>query len=198
VGGRSDAHWVDLALVGSPLNRFGVGSLVAVHSGQGVQVRELRGSLGYAGFTGANLHVGLGRAAVIDSVVVRWPGDATTTHLDVAADTRVELTAALAGRPAPTGPGRPEGPRLHVHPNPANSTFNIGLHLARAGHVCLTVHNALGQQVACLLDGVVGAGVRQVSWDGFNRQQRPAASGVYFLCLRTDRAVVTRRLVLLR
>lgn len=59
-------------------NRDGIGARVELEvAGEPVQVRERIGGGGYLGPPAAQLHVGLGAAVVVDTVVVRWPPPST-------------------------------------------------------------------------------------------------------------------------
>jgi hypothetical protein len=60
-------------------------------------------------------------------------------------------------------------------PNPFNSTTNISFFLARAGHVTLTIYNALGQKMSVVVDGMQSAGSHSVTWDATGQ-----SPGVYF------------------
>jgi photosystem II stability/assembly factor-like uncharacterized protein len=61
------------------------------------------------------------------------------------------------------------------YPNPFNPTTTIGYSLPDRSEVKLTVFNALGQQIALLLDGEMEAGNHTVRFDGTG-----LSSGVYF------------------
>jgi hypothetical protein len=66
------------------------------------------------------------------------------------------------------------------YPNPFNPTTTIQFSLPSASMVTLEVYNILGQQVASLADGIRGAGVSTVVWNGQTSAGLPAATGMYF------------------
>jgi hypothetical protein len=66
-------HWLELRLVGTKSNRDAVGARVTVKAGSQTWIREVNGGNGYAGQSSKRVHVGLGAAAKIDSLEVRWP-----------------------------------------------------------------------------------------------------------------------------
>ncbi len=79
-----------------------------------------------------------------------------------------------------------------VYPNPARDSVSLHFTLAVAGHVCLTVYDALGRRVARLVDTPLGAGTHALTW------HPPAlAAGVYWVSLEagTTRRVQTLSLL---
>ena len=67
-------HWLTISLSGAPPNRDAIGALVTLRAGDARQVREARTASSYLSQGDRRLHFGLGSAAALDSVVVRWPG----------------------------------------------------------------------------------------------------------------------------
>jgi hypothetical protein len=82
---------------------------------------------------------------------------------------------------------------MQNYPNPFNPMTTIRYGLPRKSTPTLAIFNALGQQVALLVDGEQEAGYHDVKFDasGF-------ASGVYFYRLVAGDFVQTRKLLLLR
>ncbi|HEX3526076.1 MAG TPA: CRTAC1 family protein [Thermoanaerobaculia bacterium] len=66
-------HWIELTLVGTKSNRDAIGARVTVRAGANTWIREVNGGNGYASQSSKRVHVGLGTATRIDSLVVRWP-----------------------------------------------------------------------------------------------------------------------------
>ena len=93
------------------------------------------------------------------------------------------------------GRGAPgERPTLEQnYPNPFNPTTFIRYSLSRTTRVSLTISDALGQEVARLVDRVQNTGEYEVRFDGSN-----VASGVYFYTLRAGGLTTTKKLLLLR
>ena len=83
---------------------------------------------------------------------------------------------------------------LHQNfPNPWNPSTTIRYELPKATHVLLTVYDALGREVATLVQGDQEAGYHEVRFDGLG-----LASGVYLYRLTAGEFVQTRRLLLLK
>src|SRR5215467_7107430 len=70
-------NWIELKLIGTKSNRDAVGARVRVDAGGLVQIREVDGGNGYAGESTRRVHFGLGSAAKIDSLEIRWPSGMT-------------------------------------------------------------------------------------------------------------------------
>lgn len=84
--------------------------------------------------------------------------------------------------------------RLHGnYPNPFNAATRVAFSLPRQSRVAITVHNALGQQVAVVDAGEQQAGLREVP------VELPGLpSGVYFYRVQASEFGVTGRMVLVR
>lgn len=84
------------------------------------------------------------------------------------------------------------------YPNPFNPATNITFDLdaSAAGHVSLTVYNALGQEVATLVEGVLSEGSYTFQWNGRHDAGQAAASGIYLYRLRTGNQTATRSMIL--
>ena len=78
------------------------------------------------------------------------------------------------------------------YPNPFNPTTTIRYALPAMSYVTLSVFNALGQQVATLVNDTQDAGYHEVRFDGGS-----LASGVYFYRLKTGDFTQTRKMLLL-
>jgi hypothetical protein len=79
------------------------------------------------------------------------------------------------------------------YPNPFNPSTTIRYELPRASHVTLTVYDALGREVATLVNTVEGPGYKSVQWNA-----GAVASGVYFYRLQAGTIVQTKKLMVVR
>jgi hypothetical protein len=112
-------HWLQVELEGSARpgalgrvsNRDGLGALVLVESGGETQRDTVRTGSSYLSQSMLRLHFGLGRAAAVDRVEVRWPSGIVDRLTGVAADQRIRIregetlpTARPAAAPAAAPP----------------------------------------------------------------------------------------------
>ena len=84
-------HWVLLKLIGTKSNRSAVGAVARVTAGGRSQADEVRAGRGYQSADDLRLHFGLGPAAVIEQIEVRWPSGATNVWTHLSADQIIQL-----------------------------------------------------------------------------------------------------------
>jgi hypothetical protein len=82
----SSNHWIGIKTVGSRSNRDGIGSQVTVKAGTRMLRDEVRSGSSYDSNNDMRLHFGLGLAAKIDSLQVRWPSGLMERFDDVRID----------------------------------------------------------------------------------------------------------------
>jgi hypothetical protein len=78
------------------------------------------------------------------------------------------------------------------YPNPFNPSTNISYSLLASASVSLRIFNALGQEVASLVNERKPAGYYQVTWNA------NVPSGIYFYRLQAGEYVETKKMILLR
>ncbi len=69
----NNAHWIILHLVGVKSNRDGLGTRVKVTTPRGTQHNHATTAVGYNSSSDKRVHFGLGDAAVVDEIELRWP-----------------------------------------------------------------------------------------------------------------------------
>ena len=79
------------------------------------------------------------------------------------------------------------------YPNPFNPSTTIKFSLPSSGNAILKIYNALGEQVAVLMDNELTTGTYEVEW---NASGLP--SGIYFYHLQTEGFVETKKMILLK
>ncbi|MFT5142421.1 MAG: hypothetical protein ACI80V_000065 [Rhodothermales bacterium] len=88
----------------------------------------------------------------------------------------------------------PEGYALgQNYPNPFNPVTTIGFALPETGKVRLSVFDALGREVAVLVDGTIQAGQHDVHFSAGN-----LPTGAYLSQLNTEAGTISRTLVLMK
>jgi hypothetical protein len=83
---KSGNHWLTLDLEGTASNRDGFGALVTVTAGGKRFVAESRCAFGFLMQSDRRVHFGLGNAATVDRLEVRWPSKQVQELTNVRAD----------------------------------------------------------------------------------------------------------------
>lgn len=79
------------------------------------------------------------------------------------------------------------------YPNPFNPTTNIQFSIPEEGMVTLKVYNTVGQEVATLVNEFKSTGSYQVDFNAAN-----LSSGVYVYTLRTGKATLSKKMLLIK
>jgi hypothetical protein len=83
---RTGNHSILIKCVGTKSNRSAIGTRVKVTTGTHVQIGEVMSGSSYYSQSDLRLHFGLGRAAKIDAIEIRWPSGSSETLQDLPAD----------------------------------------------------------------------------------------------------------------
>lgn len=84
-------------------------------------------------------------------------------------------------------------------PNPFNPATHIEYSLPKSARVSLAIFNAIGQELARLVNNEVQApGEHTVTWNGKDASGKTVSSGVYFYRLETPDARITKKMMLLK
>jgi flagellar hook assembly protein FlgD len=86
---------------------------------------------------------------------------------------------------------------LLIAPNPVASSTFLTFKLESPSMVRAEVFNLGGQKVATLIEGSMNKGVHRINWNGSDDSGSHLPGGVYFVKIQTDRASVTRKVVVL-
>lgn len=85
-------HWLELRLVGTLSNRDGVGAQVTVTAGGQSQIAEVHSGRAFQSHFGTRLHFGLGTAAAVEEIKIRWIGGSVETREDLPVDRCLVIT----------------------------------------------------------------------------------------------------------
>lgn len=88
---RPKLNFLTLTLTGTESNRDAVGARVRLRTGSQWQLREVHSGDSYLGSHDPRLHFGLGKAAQVDEIQIRWPSGATSVLHDVRANQFITL-----------------------------------------------------------------------------------------------------------
>src|SRR5207253_4662165 len=71
--GGNKQNWIKLKLIGTKCNRTGIGARVRVVTGNHSQMDEVHSASSVMSQGDLRLHFGVGKAATIDLIEVKWP-----------------------------------------------------------------------------------------------------------------------------
>jgi hypothetical protein len=104
-------HWITLKLIGHKSNRDAIGAQVKVVTALGSQWGTVTTASGYLSSSDPRLHFGLGAAAAIDRIEIRWPSGIQQVlgaqpvdrqiNIDEPAQSNSDGPVAAAGAPRP-------------------------------------------------------------------------------------------------
>jgi hypothetical protein len=83
---RTANHWIAFRAIGAKSNRDGIGARIRVKAGARILIDEVRSGSSFDSNNDMRVHFGLGAAAKIDWVEVRWPSGLLEKFENVAVD----------------------------------------------------------------------------------------------------------------
>ncbi|HEX8871840.1 MAG TPA: CRTAC1 family protein [Candidatus Acidoferrum sp.] len=92
---RTENHWTTIRTFGTKSNRDGIGAKVKVKAGGRVLVDEVRSGSSFISNNDMRIHFGLGTAAKIEFVEIRWPSGRTEVFENQEADKVLALKEGM-------------------------------------------------------------------------------------------------------
>lgn len=175
--------FINIKCVGVASNKCGIGAKVYVKAAIGTslitQMREISSQTGGAisGENCLNAVFGLGNAAIIDSVIIKWPSGIIDRYSQIQTN---KFMTAIEGQGIssvnPIANSTPKKFSLHQnYPNPFNPKTTIKFDLPKTVFVSIKIYDLLGREVLTLLSEKKDAGLYTVEFNPGN-----LASGIYF------------------
>ena len=84
------------------------------------------------------------------------------------------------------------------YPNPFNSTTAFNYSIAENILVNISVHDISGRLVKSLFNGLQSPGDKKIRWDSTNNEGLPVSGGLYFYSIRSDKTILTKKMVFLK
>ncbi len=185
-------NWVKARLRGTISNRAAIGARVEIEAGGLLMMDEVCAGGGYASQNSLILHFGLGPAATIGRLKVRWPNGLEEEYFNLDVNTSYLLTEGeglVVSQSQPTPPAA----ELKAWPNPFSEQLHLQLDLKQESFLQLYLQDMHGRKVALLADGRYSAGQHRFGW-----QAAPLPHGIYFLRLQTEHGIHSLPLALQR
>lgn len=186
--GRS---WVEIDLVGIASNPQGIGARVRVVADGLSQIRDVLCSAGNRSQNMTTVHFGLREAAVIDSMIIRWPSGLEQISTDLPVDQLFTVQEGGSVTDAPLASSARLA--LDVAPNPFNPVTTIQFVAPAGEQFRVAVYDLRGREIEVLLHGSGSGEEQRLTW-----APRGLASGTYLVRLDVGRDVVARKLILVK
>lgn len=192
-------NWINILCKGSLSNRSAIGTRVtlkAVINGIPVrQIHEISGQTGYNAQNSLNVEFGLGNAALIDSIIIKWPSGIIDRYVNQAVNrfiTAVE-NQGIIGINSEHGELPKQYSLMQNYPNPFNPKTKIKFSLPEPANVTIKVYSSAGKEVSLLHNGFLKAGNYNVDYNA-----QGLGSGVYFCRLTAGSITKTIKMLLVK
>jgi hypothetical protein len=188
-------HWLTVTVEGMGAgftNRDGIGTKLMLTTPDGItQLRHITSGPTHGGGDHKAAWFGLGTHTTGDLTII-FPTGETRVMPNVAADQQLHITEAVTGVSDPDEIA--SGYKLSQnYPNPFNPTTVIQYSVPTGSDVSLKVYDALGREVATLVNGFVSAGSHTATLDASS-----LASGMYVYRLTAGSFTDSKQLVLVK
>jgi hypothetical protein len=190
----TDGHWLEIDLH-DDAGRGCVGSRVRVVAQGKSQVRYVAMGGDYYGQQSTTVHFGLGEAAYLDTLEIRWPDGAITRESLAVVDCLIQFVRGV------TEVNQTPVSRCSlsaITPNPFNPVTTISFIAPLGSHAIVEIFDGAGRRVRRVFDAVVPSTQNDIEWHGVDDGGRPVASGVYLCRLRAGASSSVRRITLVR
>jgi len=99
---KNENHWIGIKTVGTKSNRDGIGAKIRVSAGGRIRVEEVRSGSSFDSNNDMRTHFGLGKAAKVDWVGIRWPSGLVERFEGLAVD-GIRMVKEGSGKPVAEG-----------------------------------------------------------------------------------------------
>jgi tetratricopeptide (TPR) repeat protein len=146
---RSESNFLSLHLTGAAKTtpRDAIGARVEVHLEKQLipHLRTLHAGQSFLAQSSRWLHFGLGKDAVIEKVVVHWPGSGSQTFTSIKANQQLHLTQ---GKATATPRKTRRNPALTAAPHPITEKSSVARIIPPAGHTFPNIPTANGEPLS--------------------------------------------------
>jgi hypothetical protein len=185
-------RWLALTAEGTTTNRDGIGARFYVTTADGItQMRDITSGPTHGGGDYKAAYFGLGQHDTAE-LSVRWPTGVVQDLGTVSANQRLHIIEGVTSVDDDE-PLVAEYRLSQNYPNPFNPSTSIRYSVPTGSEVTLKVYDALGREVATLVDGFVSAGSHQATLDASS-----LASGMYVYRMTAGSFSESRKLVVLK
>jgi hypothetical protein len=196
---NSLGNWFGITLEGTNSNRAAIGARVQARDDKGIlHTDEVAGGTGYSSQNSLTIHFGLADASSLDSLTIRWPSGLVQTFQAVAANKYYGLKEGneLEELPSNLSTAAHQAPRADfscwLFNSPADGKAELLLALPSSSQLSLSISDVQGRVLRSKDLGALGSGQHHIAVETSG-----LANGICFLSIRNERAVLTKKLLVL-
>lgn len=191
-------NWIKIKLKGTLSNRDGIGSRIEIYAGGKASHRVVTNETSYQSQNSLTQTAGLGTSAVVDSIIVSWPGGQKSKVTSAGINQTITITEGVLNiQPAIEMKKDLDLPVEYLlsqnYPNPFNPTTVIEYQLPEVTEVSIEIYNIVGQRVKELLLGQKEAGYHKVEFNGAG-----LPSGIYLYKITAGNFSESKKMILLK
>lgn len=182
----SAGNWLKVELKGVASDKNGLGARVEVMTAGKLLIREIDGGSSHLSQNSTIAHFGLGNAASVESITVKWPGKGRQTLTNISINQQITIEESIEESLGPESFNR-----FNVSPGYFTDEVLIEYELTDPAAAQLRVFDVQGRLVANLGE------VDQPLKSGFWRWEVPAnlQRGIYIFYIETKNGVMAKRAV---
>jgi len=174
----NDNSWIVLTCEGMTSNKSAIGTRIQVkafvsgkHTTQTREITPINGHLSYANL---RVHFGLGKANVIDTIIIRWPSGIVDTYFDIEVEKFYWAMEDAYLSPVGIGEYHQNQRLINTYPNPLTTSTTLSYTLDKPENVHFTIYNVQGRIVFMMQENQA-KGLQRMEW---NAEGLPA--GMYY------------------
>ena len=182
---RVNGNWLKVKLEGVKAEKDGIGSRIEVRSNDQLLIREIEGGSSHLSHNSTIAHFGLGDAATVESIIVKWVGGKTQEITNVPVNQQITITETEGSI------FEFEKNNLKVFPTYFDSQVILEYELAEEEPFTLSVYDIQGRIIQQLSQQDFPAQTGLWQWN----VPKGLAAGVYVFQLRTADETIARRAI---
>lgn len=195
---NNDKNWLKVKLRGTVNNRDALGSHILIYVDGKSWVHEIGGGgQGHNSQHSSIAHFGLGNAAVVDSLIVNWPGGNTPDQVfyNIEANRMIEIIEGeddfifIHGLVATAQPVA-QATQVKLFPNPSSNLLNIELDLYEPSDVQINLLTIGGRPIATISNNFKNAGHHKIT------SQVNQNAGVYLLQVIANDTSIVKKVII--
>ena len=136
-------NWIKMNLQGVQSNRNGIGARVEIYGAWGIQIRDVRSGEGFKYMSTLNPHFGIGQAAEITQVIIKWPSGT----VDVINNPTINQALFVLEGSSPLNTNIVTQNKFSLYPNPTHDFVHLKLSDVQVNFESALVYDISGKIV---------------------------------------------------